>query len=165
MKLLQWPLLAVIIIIVVSLAEVYLLKQKEEVGVLYPNLGQEHIAIGASHTAYNSNPPTSGPHYAQPAKWGVYRYELPDEQLVHNLEHGGIWISYNQTVASDTVDKLEALAQKYPDKIIVEPRAKDDSPIALASWTRLLPLNEFDETTILNFIRLNKNRSPEPNAQ
>src|SRR3989344_5078 len=52
------------------------------------------VAVGASHEAYNSNPPTSGPHYEQPSRWGVSQAELPDEQLIHNLEHGGIWISY-----------------------------------------------------------------------
>lgn len=54
----------------------------------FPNLGQQHIDIGTEHIAYNSNPPTSGPHYIQPANWGVYETTLPDEQLVHNLEHG-----------------------------------------------------------------------------
>jgi hypothetical protein len=164
-KYLKWAGLFLLVLITGTLVEVYLLKQKEEVGISYSNLGQEHIAVGAAHSAYNSNPPTSGPHYVQPAKWGVYRYELPDEQLVHNLEHGGIWISYNQMVASGTIEKIETLAAQYPDKIIVEPRAKDDSPIMLVSWTRLLSLTEFDENTILNFIKLNKNRSPEPNAQ
>ena len=31
--------------------------------------GQEHIVAEADHVAYNSNPPTSGPHYAAPANW------------------------------------------------------------------------------------------------
>jgi Protein of unknown function (DUF3105) len=138
----------------------------KEMGQEYPNQGQEHIAVGATHITYNSNPPTSGPHYAQPAGWGVYQQnELPDEQLIHNLEHGGIWISYSKDVATDTIQKIEDLAKRYPNKIVVEPRSKDDAKIVLASWQHLLKLDAFDETTILNFIKSNKNRSPEPNAQ
>lgn len=64
-------------------------------GVVYPIQGQDHIAEGNTHPAYNSNPPTSGWHYGQPASWGAHDHELADEQLVHNLEHGGVWIAYN----------------------------------------------------------------------
>ncbi len=133
-------------------------------GEAFGNQGQQHIAIGATHTAYNSNPPTSGPHYAQPANWGIYQNELSDENLVHNLEHGGIWISYTG-ISTTTIEQIEALAKKYSNKMIVTPRSGNDSPIVLASWTRLQKLEQFDETTIVNFIKANKNRSPEPNAQ
>src|SRR3989338_5338229 len=69
----------------------------------FPIQGRDHIAVGAQHEPYRSNPPTSGSHYAQPADWGVYEQELPDEQLIHNLEHGGIWISYKD-IDQDTKD-------------------------------------------------------------
>ena len=137
---------------------------RERLGEAFPNQGQEHVAVGSTHPAYNSNPPTSGWHYAQPANWGIYQNELPDENLVHNLEHGGIWISYTG-VSTTTKEQIEALAKKYPNKMIVAPRSKNDSKIVLASWTRLLKLDNFDEATIVNFIKANKNRSPEPNAQ
>ena len=122
-----------------------------------------HIPIGSSHAAYNSNPPTSGPHYEQPAKWGIYNVELPDEQLVHNLEHGGIWISYKDIDAS-TKTALEKIADTRV-KIILTPRSKNDAPITLASWGYLLKLQSYDEATIQDFITRNSNKSPEPFAQ
>ena len=133
------------------------------VGDSYPSLGQEHIDVGAKHIAYNSNPPTSGPHYAVPAKWGLYQNEIADETLVHNLEHGGIWISYKD-LDKETISKIETLAKAHTYKIIVTPRAGNDAKIVLASWTRLVKLDKFDEDTILNFIKSNLNKSPEPNA-
>ncbi len=136
--------------------------QKERPGEILPILGREHIDIGASHIAYNSNPPTSGPHYAEPAKWGVYDHELADEQLVHNLEHGGIWISYTG-ISTSTKTQLEKLTQLYV-KIIVEPRAKNDAPIVLVSWGRLQKFQSYDEQNILAFIKANTNQSPEPLA-
>ena len=69
--------------------------QTERPGTAVPTQGAQHISVGAVHAPYNSNPPTSGPHYAQPAAWGVYGSELLDEQVIHNLEHGGVWISYD----------------------------------------------------------------------
>ncbi len=130
----------------------------------FASLGGEHIPVGATHPAYNSNPPTSGWHYAQEASWGVHSEELPDEQVLHNLEHGGIWISYTG-IDQDTRNKIEDLVKRYPDKLIITPRAKDDAKIVVASWTRLLKLDQYDETKIVEFISGNKNKSPEPNAQ
>jgi len=57
--------------------------------------GQEHIANGAEHPPYNSNPPTSGWHYGTPARAGFYDQPTVDETLIHNLEHGYVIISYN----------------------------------------------------------------------
>jgi hypothetical protein len=136
---------------------------KEQIGESFPIQGQTHIAVGATHPAYNSDPPTSGWHYAQPANWGVYQNELPDEQLIHNLEHGGIWISY-KGIDDATISALEKIA-KSESKIILEPRSKDDAPIVLASWGRLQKLQIFDEAAVRNFISANKNQSPEPLAQ
>lgn len=136
----------------------------ERVGEEFPELSRSHIEVGAGHEPYNSNPPTSGPHWATPADWGVYPGAMVDEQLVHNLEHGGIWISY-KSIDADTLAKLEAIAKANPGSVIMSSRDVNDSPIALASWTRLLKLDSYDETKILDFIRANKNKSPEPLAQ
>jgi len=136
---------------------------RAELGQAFPNQGQEHIAVGAAHLPYNSNPPTSGPHYLNPAAWGIYQVGLPDEVLIHNLEHGGIWISYNN-IDQTTKQRIEALAKEHPDKMIVTPRALDDAKIVLASWRHLLKLDAFDEETVISFIKANKNRAPEPNA-
>src|SRR6266542_3471123 len=74
----------------------------------FPNLGQTHIAVGQSHPGYNSVPPTSGWHYANPAPWGVSRDPIPDEVQVHDLEHGGIMVQYDcPTACPDIVSKLE----------------------------------------------------------
>ncbi len=133
-------------------------------GQAFPIQGAEHIQIGAEHPAYTTNPPTSGWHYGQSAAWGVYQEALPDEQLIHNLEHGGIWISYKD-ITPDIKSKLETLAQKYPGSVILTPRTQNNTPITLASWGRLQELSSYDEAIIITFIRANKNKSPEPLAQ
>ncbi len=137
--------------------------QKPQLGEAFANQGQEHIAVGASHPEYNSNPPTSGSHYAQPANWGVYQTELPDEQVIHNLEHGGIWILYTG-IDDATKSALEKIA-KSNSKIIVTPRFKNDAPIVLASWGRLQKFQTLDEQAIRAFIEANRNKSPEPSAR
>jgi hypothetical protein len=137
--------------------------QQPQLGEAFAIQGQEHIAVGASHPEYNSNPPTSGSHYEQEANWGVSQVELPDEQLIHNLEHGGIWISYTE-IDDATKAVLEKIA-KSNSKVIVTPRSKNDSPIVLASWGRLQKFQTLDEQAIRAFIDANSNKSPEPFAK
>ena len=130
-------------------------------GVAIPIQGADHIAVGQSHPPYNSNPPTSGWHYASPAKWGVYATELPDETLVHNLEHGGIWISYHDPNDTEVIDKLSALIKRYPKKVIITLRTKNDDRIAVAAWGRLLKLDAYDAKQIERFIKAFKDKGPE----
>lgn len=133
-------------------------------GEAFPLQTASHIEVGALHDPYNSNPPTSGPHYAQDAEWGVYQEVLPDEQLIHSLEHGGIWISYKD-IDTQTKDQLETISREYPQAVIVTPRPNADAKISLASWGRLEKLDSFDQDKIISFIKANKNKSPEPLAK
>lgn len=127
----------------------------------YPILGRNHIADGSTAT-YNSNPPTSGDHYAAPAIARFYDRELPDEQLVHNLEHSHIWISYKPNLPKEI---LETLKDFGGGNIVVAPRSKNDTDIALAAWGRLDKFNiegeSVDEQRIKDFISRYKNRGPE----
>ena len=164
-RIIKWV-VVVAAIITLGYGWVFLARQGEQSrrGVEFAIQGRQHIAVGAALPSYNSNPPTSGWHYAEPASWGMYQTELPDEQVIHNLEHGGIWISYKD-LDTDTTAKLEDLARRFPNSVIITPRVSNDSKIALASWGRLEKLEIFDEAEILAFIKTNKNKSPEPIAR
>ena len=129
--------------------------------VAYDIQSRDHIENGASHPAYNSNPPTSGWHYASPADWGIYTQVIPDETAIHNLEHGGVWISYNNEVDDATIKQLDDIAGQYPTHVILTPRPDDDSPIAVAAWGRLLKLDTVDSGQINNFIARYRFQGPE----
>jgi hypothetical protein len=133
-------------------------------GQQFADQGRDHINPGTSHVAYNSNPPTSGPHYPNPANWGIYDRPLPDEQLVHNLEHGGIVIEYNcPDACPDLVQQLKDVAGQYKSKIVLAPRPNKDVPyrITLTAWTWLDGFNDFDAGRIRGFIAAHKDRGPE----
>lgn len=123
--------------------------------------GRDHIAPGQPHPAYNSNPPTSGWHFGTTAAWGFHNTELPDELIIHNLEHGGIWISFKDAADSEVVDGLVALTREFRTKVIVTHRPRNDSRIALVAWARVMKLDRFDRGAIVNFINRYKNKGPE----
>jgi len=108
----------------------------------FPEQGAEHIEAGAPTPDYNSNPATSGPMANQPAACGVFRSELPDEVVVHNLEHGAIAIRYDPGLAAADRDTLEAFARDAGTHIIVAPRQGLDTPVVVTAWANLLPLEE-----------------------
>lgn len=134
-----------------------------------PTNGQQHINIGDPHPPYSSNPPTSGPHYNAvgfgPIECKVFDNEVKDEGVIHNLEHGAIWISYkdknDSQLAKDLKDNFGG-----ESKIVISPRAANDSKIAVAGWGRLMKLDSFDKEKIEQFIKLYKNGPdvPEPLA-
>lgn len=144
-------------------------KPPDPVGVsTYENQGQEHVPLDHQFS-YNSNPPTSGPHYATDANWGVYDYEVNDKLLIHNLEHGGIWISYRPGVSPQVVEDLKAVIKDLGEsKIVMAPRSANDKDVAVAAWTHLLTLDHAgqsltadDKDRISSFYKVYLNRGPE----
>lgn len=130
-------------------------------GELIQDLGGQHIAAGQEHIPYNSNPPSSGPHYTDPQPAGIFEQDLIDERVIHSLEHGGVWLSYKPDLPKDQVDQLKAIVRKNRAKVILAPRSKSDSAIALVSWNRVLKIETPEEEIIKQFIRANRDHAPE----
>lgn len=105
---------------------------------------------------YNTVPPTSGRHWGAWSDCGFYNYPLPDELLVHNLEHGNIIISYNLTddaqVAAlrDAVDAIP-LAAEYA--IVRRYHGIPEGMVALTTWGVLDRIMGVDSARIGRFFR------------
>lgn len=121
-------------------------------GERFPDLGNEHIQTASDrHAAYNSDPPTSGPHLPYIAPWGVHTRPIPLELQVHNLEDGGVMVQYNCT-CPELVEKLRGVVSRYDKQVILAPYPGMNSRIALTAWTRRDRLEDFDERRIVRFI-------------
>ncbi|MCI0619496.1 DUF3105 domain-containing protein [Candidatus Wolfebacteria bacterium] len=137
----------------------------EDMSRAIPIQGDNHIPVGATHEPYTSNPPTSGPHYAEPARPGFREGEtIADEHLIHSLEHGLIWISYRPDVLPEVA---EALKQFDNGLTVITERSANDADIAVAAWGRLDSfdvgdtLSEADRVRIRDFLKRYTNRGPE----
>lgn len=144
-----------------------------------PTLGNEHVPSPSTpHVAYNTSPPTSGPHLQWVAKWGVHKTPILRELQVHNLEDGGVLVQYRcDASCPDLVAKFEALAARYHEKaeaerakvspllkkpdepvrsrydhLIVAPYPDMEKTIALTAWGRIDTLDRYDEARITRFI-------------
>jgi len=100
----------------------------------FPGLEPKHLTSPDANVTYNSFPPSSGPHYQQPAPWGIYEDPVKQTILVHNLEHGGIVVQYGD-VGEETVKDIQAFYQDDPNGLVVAPYPKLGKKIALTAWT------------------------------
>ena len=125
----------------------------EGIGVESPDEGDGHVGEGIS-VEYASTPPSSGQHWPRWAACGVYTSELPDERMVHNLEHGQVVISYN-LADSANVERLVSLAKDLDDFDkwgLLRPYSKiDDGMVGLSAWTIVDLFSGVDETRIEDF--------------
>jgi Protein of unknown function (DUF3105) len=127
---------------------------KEDAGRAVPTLGNQHLASGETpHVLYNTRPPTSGPHLASIARWGIHTQPIPDELQVHNLEDGGVLVQYNCRDCDALIARLEAIVSRYSDKVILAPYPKMDTRIALTAWGRIDTFDDIDEPRIERFIQ------------
>lgn len=137
---------------------------RQGIGESAPTIGRDHINDGDAHAPYVTDPPTSGPH-AGAVSSGFYTTLIPDENIVHNLEHGHVAISYDcdQLEDCETIKaNLRRIVNKYnSQQVIAVPRQNRDAPIALTAWQRIDLLDEYDEERITAFVEAWRARAPE----
>lgn len=136
----------------------------------FASQGNLHIALGSvSPVAYNSMPPTSGPHYENLAAWGNQPQPIRYEHLVHNLEDGGVVVYYQcPDGCPEVITELETVLEPYfaQGRNVVltvndptwtlggsQPLHQDmGAPIMLTAWRKRLPLQTADAETIRAFV-------------
>jgi uncharacterized protein DUF3105 len=125
--------------------------------------GRRHVEELKEDFEYNSVPATSGPHYAQPrapAIWNVYTDPIQQENLVHNLEHGGVVVQYGSGVSQSTISQITDWYEEDARGLVVAPllpALEEEKPalerqIALTAWTHLMTCDAFDADAFDDFV-------------
>lgn len=138
----------------------------------FANQGQNHFTTSQSiqtiNQSYNSDPPTSGPHWPNWSNWGVFQQAIPSEMQVHNLEHGGIVIQYDcPQGCPQAVNTLSSYAFRYPATnftgVLLAPRPNlpESARIALTAWTHRLLLKTLDTDKTNQFVAAYIGKGPE----
>ncbi|VTR78248.1 DUF3105 domain-containing protein [Cellulomonas hominis] len=101
---------------------------------------------------YPQSPPAGGDHNAAWLNCGVYSEPVPDENAVHSLEHGAVWITYDPELPADQVATLEAMAanQSY---VLVSPYEGLDSAVAVSAWGYQLKVDSADDERLPVFVQ------------
>ena len=115
----------------------------------------DHSHVSGSVT-YDRTPPAGGPHNPVQLNCGVYTQRVPNENAVHSLEHGAVWITYRTDLDPAQALDLSQLAlsnyvgtQKY---IIVSPYSGLPAPIVASAWGAQLYVKTASDPRLVAFI-------------
>ncbi len=128
----------------------------------FPNDGQNHQPVGTP-LRFRTDPPVAGDHWPVWADPGRYAQAVPNEALVHSLEHGHIVI-YIDRPNAEGVRLLTLWSNMYRgdwDGIVVVPKANLGGGVVLTAWQKILRLNEFEPAAAAAFIDQFRGRGPE----
>lgn len=133
-----------------------------EGAVEYEDLTRDHVS---GTVAYEQSPPVGGDHNPAWANCNYYDTIIPDENAVHSLEHGAVWITHDESLSEDDLRTLEDLAGENP-YLMVSPYPGQDSPVVLSAWGVQLSLDSLDDERLPVFLTkyLQGEQTPEPGA-
>jgi hypothetical protein len=126
-------------------------------GAQFRDLGQAHLAPGASHPAYDSRPPTSGAHV--PLAVTRDQVKINDDQLLEALELGDVVLFYGGdrppaglralagSIAAPFTPALAAAGQA----VILAQRPGTNGVLG-AAWTRLIHVRTPADPALRNFM-------------
>lgn len=128
----------------------------------FPDVTRSHVDNTA--LTYDQAPPVGGDHNSAWWNCGVYDVQLPDYHVVHSLEHGAVWLTYQPSLPQDQIDTLTSLASQ--EFMILSPYEGQPSPVMATAWGHQLAVSNADDTRITQFIRdyLQGPQTPEPGA-
>jgi hypothetical protein len=100
---------------------------------------------------YEQNPPVGGPHNPVWQNCGYYDQPVRDENAVHSLEHGAVWITYSPDLPQDQVEHLRDIAENETF-VLVSPRDGLPSPVVASAWGKQLRLDNAEDSNLERFI-------------
>jgi len=130
----------------------------------YGDLTRDHTG---DDVAYSQSPPVGGDHDPEwiDCTGSVYDQVLRNENAVHSLEHGAVWVTYSDAATQDDIDALAAKVDGQPYSFM-SPYPNQESPIELTAWGVQLAVDDASDDRIDEFLTTYRSgpQTPEPGA-
>lgn len=139
------------------------------IGILPPEGVATYDYTGGDHTEgsveYEQSPPVGGPHDPIWQTCQYYDGIVRNENAVHSLEHGAVWLTYRPDISLEDKEKLMNLAEG-DDYLIVSEYPGQESPIVATAWNNQLPIASIASPELTQFIAYFREgpQTPEPGA-
>ena len=126
-----------------------------------PDEGNTHIDDeDAADVEYETDPPTSGDHYGDPAETlsgaladGAYAEYPPVGRIVHALEHQRVAIQYSPDLPEEDQLALKGVFDEDPAGVLLFPNPDMPYDVAVTSWTNLMGCESFEGEATLDAVR------------
>ncbi|HET6354741.1 DUF3105 domain-containing protein [Streptomyces sp.] len=127
-------------------------------------LGRTHVTKAVT---YPMKPPVGGDHNQvwMNCNGDVYKEPVPDMNAVHSLEHGAVWVTYNDKASAGDVSKLSEKVKKTP-YTLMSPFKDQAGPIMLSAWGKQLTVDSASDPRVSQFFTkyVQGAQTPEPGA-
>ena len=121
---------------------------------------------------YPQTPPAGGNHNPVWLNCGIYTSPVPNENAVHDLEHGSVWITYRPDLAASQVSKLTSyvkakIGTNLDPHILLSPYPGLPAPVVASAWGKQLRLTGASDPRLDLFVKtyMNGPQTPEPGAK
>ncbi len=139
-------------IIIVVLTVILLSPQPDPAAIpgviTYSNLPRQHTE---TPQAYAQIPPVGGMHSGIWQNCGIYDQPVQNENAVHSMEHGAVWITYRPDLSVDAVEYLRSLV-RGKDHVLLSPYPGLPKPVVASAWGLQLPLDDANDSRLPLFI-------------
>ncbi|GHE88335.1 membrane protein [Streptomyces spiralis] len=127
-------------------------------------LSRNHVTAPVS---YPMHPPVGGDHNPVwlNCNGDVYTEPVKDENAVHSLEHGAVWVTYTGKAAESDVAALAAKVKKTP-YTLMSPYENQQAPLMLSAWGHQLTVKSASDPAVDKFFAtyVQGSQTPEPGA-
>lgn len=136
-----------------------------------PPSGVKNVDVGdaGQHSEeqidYAQTPPAGGEHNPVWQNCGFYTEPVRNENAVHSLEHGAVWITYQPDLAQEQVQQIQELASNNA-YVLASPYPDLPSPVVASAWGKQLQLDSADASSLKQFVSAFAQglQTPEPGA-
>ncbi len=152
----------VLVLVAVIGFQIYRLQQPRRGGDPHNHIPQlaavkTYDYAGGDHTTdtvhYAQTPPAGGPHDPQWQDCGVYTRQIRNENAVHALEHGTVWVTYRPGLSQRDIQSLgTALGAVKSKKTILSPFAGLPAPVVVTVWNAQLDLTGAHDSRLPIFL-------------
>jgi hypothetical protein len=128
----------------------------------------QSFTVQQGHTdakvTYEQSPPAGGEHAPAWLNCGVYDSPVPNENAVHSLEHGAVWVTYKPDLPAEQVSALKELLSGPYD--LLSPYPGLEAPVVASAWGKQLTLDSSDDARLPAFLKAYRQgaQAPEPGA-
>ncbi|MBJ7903408.1 DUF3105 domain-containing protein [Streptomyces sp. DSM 110735] len=127
-------------------------------------LSRTHVT---TKVTYPMHPPVGGNHNPVwlDCNGTVYDKPVHDENAVHALEHGAVWVTYTGAAKKADVGALAAKVKRTPYSLM-SPYEKQDAPLILSAWGHQVAVKSAKDPEVNKFFAtyVQGAQTPEPGA-
>ncbi len=103
----------------------------------FGGLSREHVEsdVEVKYPAFadKHNPPVGGEHQDKWVECGITRLTPEDEEAVHSLEHGAVWLTFSVGTPSTYGNAALQKAQKE-EYVLASPYKGQEAPLVMTAW-------------------------------